>query len=85
VIKKITPQTLMANQVGQDLQAKSAAEPCVAPPGIKALIGDLDRFAKEWTGMFDDLYASAGRHRDVVSDGSMRIHPIVESENPETS
>ena len=83
--KKKTPQTLMTNQVGQNSQAKSADEPCVAPLGIKALIGDLDRFAKEWTGIFDDLYGSAGRHGDVVSDGSTRIHPIVESENPETS
>ncbi|KAI9435452.1 hypothetical protein H4582DRAFT_1969488 [Lactarius indigo] len=52
----------------------------LVPPGMKALVGDLDRFAKEWTGMFDELHASAGRHGDVLSNASTRIHPILESE-----
>ncbi|KAF8266704.1 hypothetical protein EI94DRAFT_1732495 [Lactarius quietus] len=59
VIKKKPQQPLEASPAGQDLQAKSAAESVVAPAGIKALIGDLDSFAKEWTGMFDELYAKS--------------------------
>ena len=35
--------------------------------------------------MFDELYASAGRHEDAFANASTRIHPIVESENPRTS
>jgi hypothetical protein len=35
--------------------------------------------------MFDELYASAGRHGGVLANTSTRIHPIVESENPGTS
>ena len=84
IIKKKSPQSLVTS-AGQDLQAKPAAEPAVAPAGIKALMGDLDRFAKGWTGMFDELYASAGSHGDVFADASTRMHPIVESENQRTS
>ena len=88
LIKKKPPQSqsLGTSPAGQGVQAKSTAESgTVVPPGVKALIGDLDRFAKEWTGMFDELYASAGRHGDVFANASTRIHLIVESENPRTS
>jgi hypothetical protein len=85
VIKKKAPQSLVTGP-GQGVQVKSTAESgAVAPAGMKALIGDLDRFAKEWTGMFDELYATAGRHGDVLANASTRIHPIVEAENPRTS
>ncbi|KAH9003766.1 hypothetical protein EDB86DRAFT_2889742 [Lactarius hatsudake] len=84
VIKKKPPHPLMANP-RQDLQAKSAAESAVVPLGIKALVGDLDRFATEWTGMFDELYASAGRHEGVFSNASTRIHPTLESEDSRAS
>ena len=63
----------------ESLQAKSAAEPSLVPAGIQALIGDLDRFAKEWTGMFDELYARTGRHC-----GELANTPMVESETPGT-
>ncbi|KAH9034100.1 hypothetical protein EDB85DRAFT_1948870 [Lactarius pseudohatsudake] len=79
MIKKKPPHPLVASP-GQGLQAKSAAESAVVSPGIKALVGDLDRFATEWTGMFDELYASAGRHEGVFSNASTRIHPTLESE-----
>ncbi len=84
VIKKKPPHPLMASP-GQGLQAKSAAESAVVPAGIKTLMGDLDRFAKEWTGMFDELYASAGSHGGVFANASTRIHPIVEPEALGTS
>lgn len=32
------------------------------PAGIQALIEDIDRFAKEWTAMFDELSVVAGDH-----------------------
>jgi hypothetical protein len=83
VITKKPPHPLMASP-GQGLQAKSAAESAVVPAGIKALIGDLNRFAKEWMGMFDELYASAGRDGGELANTSTRIHPIVESETPGT-
>ncbi|KAH8987274.1 hypothetical protein EDB92DRAFT_1876143 [Lactarius akahatsu] len=70
---------------GQGLQAESAAELAVVPPGIKALVGDLDRFATEWTGMFDEVYASAGRHEGVFSNASTRIHTTLESGAPSAS
>ncbi|KAH9044942.1 hypothetical protein EDB83DRAFT_1563418 [Lactarius deliciosus] len=85
VIKKKPPHPLMASP-GQGLQAKLAAESAVVvPPGIKALVGDLDRFATEWTGMFDELYASTGRNEGVLSNASTRIHPTLESEAPRAS
>lgn len=86
VIKKKPTQGLVTSPAGQGVQAKSTAESrAVAPAGIKVLIGDLDRFAKGWTGMFDELYASTGRHGDVLANASTRMHPIAEAENPRTS
>ncbi|KAI0295112.1 hypothetical protein B0F90DRAFT_1752780 [Multifurca ochricompacta] len=42
---------------------------------------DLDRFAKEWTGMFDELYADADDGRvEATTDAEMPIHPVPESE-----
>ncbi|KAH9054774.1 hypothetical protein EDB87DRAFT_1420204 [Lactarius vividus] len=84
VIKKKPPHPLMAS-TGKGLQAKSAAVSAVVPPVIKALVGDLDRFATEWTGMFDELYASAGRHESVFSNASTHIRPTLESEAPRAS
>ena len=66
---------------GKGLQHKSVA---VVPAGIKDLIGDIDHFAKEWAGMFDELYAGAGRREGELAKTSTHIHPIVESETPGT-
>ena len=79
----IEKKSLMASP-GQVLQAKSAAESSFVQAGIKALIGELDHFAKEWTGMFDELHAGAGCHGGEVADASTHIQPIVESETPGT-
>jgi hypothetical protein len=67
------------SQVGPD----AAAAPVVVQEGIKALMGDIDRFAKEWTEMFDDLFASADGREDglLKLDASTRIHPALQSEN----
>jgi hypothetical protein len=67
----------------------SAALPVVGPvtAGIQALIGDIDRFAKEWTEMFDELSARrVGAEDPEVRlsrfDASIRIRPTGQPENP---
>jgi hypothetical protein len=67
------------SQVGPD----AAAAPVVVPEGVKALMGDVDRFAKEWTEMFDDLFAGTDGREDGLSKlgASTRIHPAPQSES----
>jgi len=72
----------------QGPQTKSAAESVDVPAltGVKALMGDLDRFAKEWTGMFDELYSSTpSPYGAVLANARTRIHPIAKRETPGTS
>ncbi|KAI0289128.1 hypothetical protein BC826DRAFT_1161698 [Russula brevipes] len=70
------------SQVGPDAAAAAAAA-VVVPEGINALMGDIDRFAKEWTEMFDDLFASADGREDGLSKlgAPTRIHPAPQSES----
>ena len=47
------------------------------PVGIQALIGDIDSFAKEWTGMFDELSAAGGAGDHPPEDGVSKFGPSV--------
>ncbi|KAI0255625.1 hypothetical protein BJV78DRAFT_688968 [Lactifluus subvellereus] len=94
VIRKRSPQSLpesSASAPGHSLaQVRSAAGASViVPKGIKALMGDLDRFAKEWTVMSNNFFASAETtsREDGFSnsDPSSRIHSTVKPENAEAS
>ncbi|KAH9958787.1 hypothetical protein BC827DRAFT_551985 [Russula dissimulans] len=54
------------------------------PPEIRALMGDIDRFAKEWMEMFNDLSTSHDRREDELPQldaGTARIHPTVRPED----
>lgn len=50
---------------------------------IQALVGDIDRFAKEWTEMFDELSTGADDPEDRLSklNVSTRIRPIGQPED----
>jgi hypothetical protein len=52
----------------------AAAAPVIVTAGIKALMEDIDRFAKEWTNMFDELSASPESGPSKLIS-SMRIYP----------
>ena len=62
------------------LTAAAVAAPVVVviPAGINALIEDIDRFAKEWTDMFDELSAGPERGPSKLIS-SMRIYPTGQS------
>jgi hypothetical protein len=92
VIKKQPSRSLAeaGSQLG-DSRVKSAAvgAPAVAvvTAGIKALMEDVDRFAKEWTEMFDEL-SSAGANCSESGhqrlDSSMRLYPTGQSKDADT-
>jgi hypothetical protein len=69
VIRKESAHSVLSSSVvrRRQSQVRSAQSPgaasavgVVVPTGIKALIEDVDRFAKGWTGMFNDLFADRG-------------------------
>jgi hypothetical protein len=74
-----------ASPHSQPVRSAAGAASVVVPIGIKALMGDLDRFAKEWTGTFnDDLFDG---HEDLPSNSnaSTRIHPAIKPTTAEVS
>ena len=89
----VRKRTLHAPAAGSPLgdssrirSAAAAGAPLGFPAGIKALVEDIDCFAKGWTEMFDGL--SAGAHgpegRPSKLDSFARIHPTVQPENAGT-
>lgn len=80
----VAPAPAGSSPVGSTSGA-SGALPVVGTvsAGIQSLIGEVDRFAKEWTEMFDELSTGAGDPEDRLSklDSSIRIHPIGQPEN----
>jgi len=101
VVKKRTPHAHDAPTAGSprgDPRTRSAAaaaagEPS-APPlgfsaGIKALMEDVDCFAREWTEIFDELSTGGangpeGGSRPSKLDSFTRIHPSVQPESAGT-
>jgi hypothetical protein len=78
-IRKQVPLAAVGSFPVRSASGASGALPVVGPvsAGIQALIGDIDRFAKEWTEMFDGLSAIAEDPEDRLSklDASIRICP----------
>lgn len=86
VIKKQPSHSSEVSSPHGDSRVKLAAAAAAAPvvvvaAGVKALIEDIDRFAKEWTDMFDEL--SAGAHRPESGPSKlvspMRMYPTGQS------
>ena len=90
VIRKRSSKSLPASSAPENLRARSAASASVlVPNGIKAIMGDLDRFAKEWTVMFSNLFTSAGTtsREDGLSNSNLssRIHSTIKLGRVEAS
>jgi len=81
VIKKQSPSATASSSPVRSASGASGALPVVGsvPAGIQALLGDIDRFAKEWTEMFDELSAGAEDPEDRLSeskwDAPIRVCP----------
>jgi len=90
VVKKRTSLVQAAGSLQGDSRIRSAAAAAGAPLGfpaaIKALVEDIDCFAKGWTEMFDGLSAGADgpEGRPSKLNSFTRIHPIVQPENAGT-
>lgn len=78
VIRKQLPSHLLSSQDGS-ASGDSGVFPVVGlvPVGIEALIGDIDRFAKEWTEMFDELSAAVGAEDHRPEDGASKFRASV--------
>ncbi|KAH9970266.1 hypothetical protein BJV74DRAFT_262748 [Russula compacta] len=78
--RETSPRPLVIRKKPAHARAVGAGAPVVVPAGIKALMGDIDRFANEWTEMFDDVSVGADGREDGAAklDISTRIHPIVQ-------
>ena len=80
-LSNLRVQPLLDSVTECDAKCASGALPIVGPAtaGIQELIGDIDRFVKEWTGMFDSDELSAGAEdpEDRLSklDASIHIRP----------
>jgi hypothetical protein len=86
-IRKQPPLAAVGSSPVRSASGASGALPVVRPvsSGIQELIGDIDRFAKEWTEMFDELSAGAEDREDRLSklvDSSIRMRPTGQHEDP---
>ena len=79
VIRKQIPLAAAGSSPVRSASGASGTRPVIGPvsTGIQALLGDIDRFAKEWTEMFDELSGDAEDPEDRLSklDASIRIRP----------
>ncbi|KAH9988652.1 hypothetical protein BJV77DRAFT_727827 [Russula vinacea] len=86
VIRKQLPSHSLAAAGSSHVRSASGASgtlPVVGPvpAGIQALIGDIDRFAKDWTEMFDELSEGPEDGRLSKLDAFIRIRPTGWSED----
>ena len=85
VIRKRLPLEAMGSSPVKSAPSASGALPIIGPvsAGIQALIGDIDRFAKEWTEMFDGLSSGVEDPEDRLSklDASIHIRPTGQPED----